>query len=102
LSTKSKGITKEQFNKLLKSLNNIESKLDILVSFQRLRAPKVTTGEEQEKILALCDKKHTITDMMQSTNKTNTNVKGIIFDLKKKGLIKSIRIGKKTVYERIR
>ena len=102
MSNKSKGISKEQFDELLKSLKNIEAKLDILVSFQKLSVPKATTGDEQKKILDLCDKKHSIKDMVQETGKKEGTIKSTLKILKEKGLIRSTKIGKKTVYERIR
>jgi DNA-binding transcriptional ArsR family regulator len=102
LSTKSNGISREQFDELIKLLKKIDNSLDTLVSFQRLSAPKATTGDEQKKILDLCDKKHTIREMAQETGKKEGTIKPTLKVLKEKGLIKSMRIGKKTVYERIR
>jgi DNA-binding transcriptional ArsR family regulator len=102
LTDKLNGISKEQFDELLKSIKNIESKLDTLVSFQRLSTPKTTTGDEQKKILNLCDRKHNINEIAEATGKKIGTIKPTLKTLRDKGLIKSVRVGKKTVYERIR
>jgi len=61
--------------------------------------PKITT--EEKRILKLCDKKHTIDDMVQATGKTRTNVGFILTQLRKKGLIKSVKLKDKLVYGRV-
>jgi small-conductance mechanosensitive channel len=93
--------TREQINKLLKSLKSIESKLDVLVRLQKASMPKPKIGEEEKKIRKLCDKKHTIDDMVEETKKTRTNVTSILTNLRKKGLIRSVKLKDKLVYERI-
>lgn len=52
-------------------------------------------------ILKLCDKEHTISDMMKETGKTETDVNYLLAKLKGKALIRSVRMGDKHVYERI-
>lgn len=94
-------MTKEQFNKLMKSLKSIESKLDVLVRLQRASMPKPSVGKEEKKILKLCDKKHTIDDMAKETGKKPHNVTVILSNLRKKGLIGSVKVKDKPVYERI-
>lgn len=93
--------TKEQINKLLKSLKRIESKLDILVRLQKASLPKQNATTEENKILKLCDKKHTIQDMVTKTGKSEGNVKFLLSQLRKKVLIKSVKLSDKTVYKRI-
>lgn len=39
----------KQFNKMAKSLESIDSKLDILIRLQRANMPKPTVGEEEKK-----------------------------------------------------
>lgn len=94
-------VTKEQFNKLMKSLKSIESKLDVLVRLQRASMPKPKTTPEEKKILKLCNRKHTIKDITKKTGKTETNVNKILSMLRKKALIKSVKLKDKLVYERI-
>lgn len=59
-------------------------------------------GGEQEKILKLCDKKHTIQDMAVETGKKEATIRSAIRDLKKKGLVKQVRIDGRAFFERIR
>lgn len=92
---------KEQFRKLLKSLKSIETKLDILVRLQKASMPKPKITKEERKILRICDKKHTTVDIMKETGKTRTNVDTLLSQLRKKGLIMSVRLKDKVVYERI-
>ena len=94
-------MSKDQFRKLMKSLKSIETKLDILVRLQRASMPKPRITPEEKKILRLCDKKHTIKDMMKETGKTETNVNKLLSLLRKKGCIRSVRLKDKVVYERI-
>lgn len=94
-------MSKEQFKKLMRSLKSIESKLDVLVRLQKASMPKPKIGEEEKKIRKLCDRKHTIDDMMKETMKTRTNVQSILTNLRKKGLIRSVKLKDKLVYERI-
>jgi DNA-binding CsgD family transcriptional regulator len=84
--------TKEQTDKLLKSLKRIESKLDVLVRLQKATMPKQKATPAENEILKLCNKKHTIQDMVTKTGKSEGNVKFLLAQLRKKVLIKSIRI----------
>jgi len=93
---------KAQFKELMKSLKNIELKMDMLVKLLKVSAPKPKVTLEERKILRLCDKKHTIDDMMKETGKTRTNVRATLTHLRNKGLIESIKIEGKLVYRRIR
>jgi len=93
--------SKDQYGELLQSLKNIEEKIDILISLQKRSAPKVTIGKEESKVLKLCDKKHTIDDIVRETGKKENNVKVILSHLKDKGLIRSVEIKGIIVYERI-
>lgn len=93
--------TKEQTDKLLKSLKRIESKLDMIVRLQKATMPKPSITPAEKDVLKLCDKKHTIQDMVTKTGKTETNVNRMLSNLRKKVLIKSIKINDKIVYKRI-
>jgi len=92
---------KQQFKEMMKSLKNIENKLDVLVRLQRAVMPKPKLSPTQKTILKLCDKKHTIEDMMKETGKTATHVGKLLSVLRKKALIKSVKSKDKLVYERI-
>lgn len=102
LSKKSNGISNKQFKELLKSIRNIESKLDVLVSLQKASAPKPKIGKEEQRILKLCDKKHTIADMIQETQKKEGTINATLNHLKAKGLMQTVKVDDKIVYERIR
>lgn len=94
-------MSKDQFKKLMNSLKRIETKLDILVRLQRASMPKPKITAAEKTILKLCDKKHTIDDMMKETGKTKTNVNKLLSQLRKKGCIRSLKLKDKLVYERI-
>ncbi len=63
--------------------------------------PKQEIGEEEKKVLELCDRKHTVADIAKETNKTENNVNFILSRLRDKVLIRSIQVKDNTVYERI-
>lgn len=94
-------IDNDKFRQLMRSLNNIETKLDILINLQRTSMPKPKVPKEEAKILELCDKKHTIADMVARTGKKNSYVRKILTQLRKKGLIVSIKSDGKTVYGKV-
>lgn len=91
----------KQFKELTKLLKSIETKMEILINILKASMPKPKVTPEERKILKLCDKKHTIDDMMKATGKTKTNVNFLLSQLRKKGLITSIRMKDKLVYEKI-
>jgi DNA-binding transcriptional ArsR family regulator len=91
----------KQFDALAASLKSIEEKLDILISLQKRALPKPNIGTEEKKILQLCDRKHTVADIVGATNKTENNVNVILSHLRDKGLIRSTEVKGNTVYEKI-
>lgn len=92
---------KAEFKELMQQLKSIERKLDVLVKLLKASMPKPKITPEERKILELCDKKHTINDIVKETGKTRNNVKVILTHLRNKGVIKTIKIKDKTVYQRI-
>jgi len=94
-------MSKKQFEELLKSLKSIEDKLEIIIKLQKTILPKPSLGKEEKKVLKLCDRKHTIDDIVRETGKTENNVKVILSRLRDKGLIRSVEIKSKLVYEKI-
>ncbi len=94
-------ISKEQFEVLTKSLKNIDEKLEILIILQKRALPKPSVGDEEKKVLKLCDRKHTIDDIVKATGKSENSVNIILTRLRDKVLIKSVEINDTIVYQRI-
>lgn len=94
-------MNKDQFNKLMKSLKRIQSKLDILIRLQRTSMPKPKITPAEREILKLCDRKHTVEDMVKETGKSKTNVETLLSNLRRKAQIVSIRVEGKVVHKRI-
>lgn len=92
---------KAEFKELMRLLKSIERKLDVLIKLLKVSMPKPKITSEERKILKLCDKKHTIDDIVKETGKTRNNVKVTLTHLRNKGVIKTIKIKDKTVYQRI-
>lgn len=91
---------KRQFKKLMESIKSLESRLDKLIIFAKMGAPKPKISPEENKIFKLCNKKNSRDDIIKKTGKTRTNVGFLLSQLKSKGLIKSIKVKGKLVYER--
>lgn len=94
-------MSKKQFEELLKSLKSIEDKMEILINLQKTILPKPSLGEEEKKVLKLCDRKHTIDDIVRETGKSENNVNVTLSRLRDKGLMRSVEIKNRLVYERI-
>lgn len=88
----------QQYKTLVKLLSSIDSKLTILVNLQKTTIKTPDLGKEKKAILKLCNGKNTIEDMAKTSNKIKNNIKVTLSHLKKKGLIRSAKINKKTVY----
>jgi hypothetical protein len=95
------SMDKKQHDELIESLKNIENKLDILIGIQKTIAPKPKIGQEENKVLKLCDKRNTIEDISVKTGKSANNVKVILSHLKDKGLIISTDRDNRVVYDKI-
>jgi hypothetical protein len=94
-------MSSKQFREMITLLGSIDEKLDTLVNFQRTVMPKPKLGKEEKKILRLCDRKNTIADMATKTGKTENNMKVKLTQLRRKGLIRSVKIKNRLVYEKI-
>lgn len=92
---------KKQFEELKNLLERIDTKLDLMVKTLRSSMPEPTLTREEKKILKLCNKKHTIDDIVQKTGKTKNSIDIILSHLRNKALMKSVRIKDKLVYGRI-
>ena len=91
----------KQFSQLIKSLKNIEDKLTILVNVQKASVKQPELTNEEKIILKMCNGKNTVLDMVKSTNKTRNSIDITLSRLRKKGIIKSTSINKKTAYVRL-
>lgn len=94
-------MSSKQYREMISLLKSIEEKLDTLVNFQRTLMPKPKLGKEERKILKLCDRKNTIGEMATKTEKTSNNVNFLLTTLRRKGIIRSVKIKGRTVYEKI-
>jgi hypothetical protein len=94
-------LSDQQNKQIIKLLKSIDDKLDVLINIQKKSMPKQEIGQEEKKVLELCDRKHTIADIANETNKTENNVNFILSRLRDKVLIKSVQVNDNTVYERI-
>jgi len=91
----------EQDKQILKVLKDIDSKLSILISLQKTIAKPANLGKAEKEILKLCNGKNTMKDIMEITSKKKNNVESTLSHLRKKGIIKSATMNKKTVYVKI-
>jgi len=77
-------------SEIIKLLKSIDGKLDSLITLTRLIAPKQKPTTEEKKILELCNRKNTVSDMTKKTNKKKHTVEVLLSSLRSKGIIKSI------------
>jgi len=91
----------KQFKQLIVALKDINGKLSILISLHKSSTKPPKLGEEEKIILKLCNGKNSNEDMAKATNKTKNNIKVTLTHLRKKGLIRTSKINKKTVYVKI-
>ena len=88
--------------KTLERLEAIVDRLNILIELS-VPPPKTEgMGKTEAKVLELCDMKNTVDDMMKKLKKTRNVIDVRLHSLRKKGLIRSIKLGKKTYYVRTR
>jgi len=91
----------KEFREMISLLKSIEEKMDTLVNLQRSLMPKPKLGKEEKKVLKFCDRKNTIAEIATKTGKTSNNVNFLLTKLRSKGVIRSVKIRNRTVYERI-
>lgn len=91
----------EQNNEILKSLKNIEKKLDVLIKIQKSMAPEPKIRLDEKKILKFCNSKYTINEIVDKTKKTKGSVEVVLSKLRSRGIIKSIKIKGKIVYSKV-
>jgi len=94
-------MSKDQFKELLKSLEGIEEKLEILINLQKATMPEPNISKIERIVLKLCDKKHTVEDIAKGTGKAENNVRAILSNLRTKGLVKTVETRDRVVFERI-
>ena len=91
----------KQFKELMTVMKDIGEKIDLLIRITKATGPEIDITTEEKNVLKLCDKKHTIKDIAKKTQKTETNVKFFLSQLRGKGLIESAKQGDKLVYKKI-
>ena len=91
----------KQLRELTDLLRSIDDKLDTLVNFQRTLMPKPRLAAEEKKVLKLCDRKNTIAEIAAKTEKTSNNANFLLTQLRRKGVIRSVKVKDRTVYEKI-
>jgi len=94
-------ISDKQFEKLLKALENIDSRLEILISIQKATMPKSDISKIEKAVLRFCDKKYTVKDIAKEIGKNQNNIRAILSNLRDKGLIRTVKTTDKIVFERI-
>jgi len=91
----------KQLIELTNLLRSIDEKLDMLVNFQRTLMPKPRISKEEKKVLQLCDRKNTIAEIATKTGKTSNNVNFLLTRLRGRGVIRSVKVKDRTVYEKM-
>jgi len=91
----------KQFKQMISVLKDIDSKIAVLISLQKssLKPPKL--GKETKIIFKLCNGKNSVVDMAKITKKRKNAIEVALNYLRKKGLIRTTKINKKTVYVKI-
>ncbi len=101
MANESQSLSKQELANLFKKLDDINDKLEILIILQKRTIPEPQLGIEEAKLLKLCDKKHTIDDIVRETGKTENNVKVTLSNLRSKGIIRSVESNDSIVYDKI-
>jgi len=91
----------KQFKQLLTVLKNIEGKISVLITQQKLEGKNIPISKTEESFMKNCIGFSTIEDIMKKTKEKRNTVEVKIKRLKKKGLIISKKVGNKTVYQRV-
>jgi hypothetical protein len=88
--------------KTLEKLGQIVDRLNMLIELSV--PPPKTEGlsKTEAKVLEMCDMKNTANDMMKKLQKTRNAIDITLHNLRSKGLIRSIKVGKKTYHVRTR
>ena len=91
----------KQFKQLISVLKDIDSKISILISLQKssIKPPKL--GKETNAVFKLCNGKNSVDDMVKNLEKRKNAIEVLLNYLRKKGLIRTTKIKKKTVYVKI-
>ncbi len=91
----------KQFKQFIGLLRDIDSKISILISLQKssMKPPKL--GKETNAVFKLCNGKNSVDDMVKILKKRKNAIEVSLNYLRKKGLIRTTKINKKTVYVKI-
>lgn len=90
--------------KLLEKLDEIVDRLNLLVelAIPPLNIEGLKLGPVEKNVLELCDMKHTRQEMASKLKKSLDVIDHRLSKLKKKGLIKSVKIGEEIFYLRLK
>jgi len=91
----------KQFKQLIGTLKDIDSKISILISLQKSSTKPPKLGKETSAVFKLCNGKNSVDDMIKTTKKKKNTIEVALNHLRKKGLIRTTKINKKTVYVKI-
>ena len=80
---------------IVKLLRSIDSKLDTLITLTRLITPKQHITTQEKKILELCNRKNTVSNMIQKTQKKRNTIEVALSGLRSKDIIKSVTLSEK-------
>jgi DNA-binding CsgD family transcriptional regulator len=95
-------MSEEPLVKIQKTLEKIDQKLAILVSLQKQGdIPPELTDTEKEFVTKFCNGNNTIEDIMEKMNGKRNTIEVKLKRLRKKGIIVSKKIEKKTTYVKV-
>jgi len=91
----------KQDDEILKSLKNIEKKIDVLIKIQKSMAPEPKINEDEKNLLKFCNSKYTINEIVEKTKKKKSVIEVMLSRLRSKGVIKSVNTKGKIVYSKV-
>jgi len=89
---------------LLEKLDEISGLMNLLVelSVPPLNIERLRLGKTEKDVLTLCNLRYTQQDMKTKLAKKSSHISKTLTGLRKKGLIKTVKLGKRTCYVRMK
>lgn len=89
---------------ILEKLDQIVEHLGLLInlSIPPPDAQKSGLSGTERQVFELCDMKHTTDNIAHKLNKNKHNIEVTLTNLRKKGIVQSVKIGKKAYHVRVR